>query len=167
MIAFFLIFFLYCGAAFSFRLVKVFPAHNGVRASMSTNQFHEESLTLQEIERIAMLSNLTITSVITGPQLRLDVFTTNSNIPVGYLTAFIRPFPFKYFHLDTIQVKNHRQHLGYKRKTWNVIDGSSISFIMGTWSLIWAKQQGCKVAELLAVNDNNTMHDILVRLYSR
>ena len=121
-------------------------------------------LTFEEVEYYAKASNLTMKSTISGPYLRLEAIT-NENITVGYLTAFIRPFPYKLFHLDTIQVKNHRQNLGYKRGNWGV-GSNGISFVMGTWALIWAKKQGCSMTELLAVNDNDKMHAILVKLYS-
>jgi hypothetical protein len=122
-------------------------------------------LTHSEIERFASFSNLRIKSTIIGPSLKLEAISKDDSV-VGYLTAFIRPIPFKLFHLDTIQVKNHRQNLGYKRKSWKM-DGPGISFIMGTWALTWAKSQGCQKTELLAVRDTDQMHSILVRLYSR
>ena len=36
---------------------------------------------------------------------------------------------------------------------------------MGSWALAWALEKGCKNAELLAVNDEDRMHAILIRLY--
>ena len=66
--------------------------------------------------------------------------------------------------LDTIQVKNRRQIIGFKRNNWKM-DGPGISFIMGTWALRWAWGKGCRKAELLAVNDSEKMHAILIRLY--
>jgi hypothetical protein len=70
------------------------------------------------------------------------------------------------FFLDTIQVKNRRQNLGYKRKAWDP-SASGISFIMGSWALCWATEKGCQRAELLAIKDDENMHSILVRLYKR
>ena len=37
---------------------------------------------------------------------------------------------------------------------------------MGTWALIFAKNNGCSETELLAVRDTEMMNNILVRLYS-
>jgi len=127
----------------------------------------ESILTIEEIERFATFSKLKIKSSVTGPYLRLEAYPIDDDSTlVGYLTAFIRPFPFKLFQLDTIQVKNRRQNIGYKRKNWTV-DGPGASFILGTWALAWARGQGCEKTELLAVRDSDEMHDILVRLYGR
>lgn len=126
-----------------------------------------DTLTIEEIEKFATFSKLKIKSSVTGPYLRLEAYPIDDETSlVGYLTAFIRPFPFKLFQLDTIQVKNRRQNIGYKRKNWTV-DGPGASFILGTWALAWARQQGCQQTELLAVRDSDEMHDILVRLYGR
>merc|ERR1712070_1233197 len=35
----------------------------------------------------------------------------------------------------------------------------------GSWALCWAFDKGCKKAQLLAVNDNERMHKILIALY--
>lgn len=69
-------------------------------------------------------------------------------------------------HVDTIQVKNRRQNLGYTRESWSP-EGSLISFIMGSWALCWARERGCHTAELMAIKDSEEMHAILVKLYSR
>lgn len=88
------------------------------------------------IEYYAKLKGLTLKSSVNGPLLRLEAFSSEDNIkPVGYLTAFIRPVPLGTLHLDTIQVKNRRQTLGFRRKGWS-IDGSGISFVMGRWVLL-------------------------------
>lgn len=73
--------------------------------------------------------------------LKLEAYPIGEDKPVGYLTSFIRPFPFQLLQLETIQVKNRRQYLGYKRKSWT-IDGPGISFIMGSWALKWAYEKG-------------------------
>lgn len=130
------------------------------------NSNSQDMLTIEEIESFASLSKIKIRSIITGPYLKLEALTQTDNSVIGYCTAFIRPFPFKLFHLDTIQVSNRRQNLGYKRKGSNV-HSAGLSFIMGTWALIWARQHGCTTTELLAVRDNDKMNAILVRLYSR
>ena len=97
--------------------------------------------------------------------LRLEAFPVdNPSECIGFLTAFIRPVPFKLLQLDTIQVKNRRQSLGFRRNSW-APDGSTITFIMGSIALRWAHDKGCTTAELLAVKDSEKMHRILVRLY--
>eukprot|EP01038_Epipyxis_sp_PR26KG_P004670 gene4670-6561_t len=126
---------------------------------------------IEQIEKYASKLGILIrASEVGGVFLRLEAYTigpTGSNESaelIGYLTGFIRPIPFKLFQLDTIQVKNRRQTLGFKRKNWKM-DGPGISFIMGSWALKWAYDRGCKSAELLAVRDSDRMHDILVKLY--
>ena len=134
------------------------------RLNNKNNLSMSSYLTLNEIEEFAKYSNLRIIAQPKGTYLKLEAVTMNDNIVIGYLTAFIRPIPFKLLQLDTIQVKNRRQILNYKRKDYK-IDGPGISFIMGTYALIWAKNNGCKQTELLAVNDSDRMSQILVRLY--
>ena len=141
------------------KLTQFTHKHNNNKLFMSTY------LTLNEIEEFAKYSNLRIVAQPKGPYLKLEAVTMNHNIVIGYLTAFIRPIPFKLLQLDTIQVKNRRQILNYKRIDYK-IDGPGISFIMGTYALIWAKNNGCKQTELLAVNDSDRMSQILVRLYN-
>ena len=128
---------------------------------MSSNDFNIEA-----IENYANILGLQLNATTTGPYLRIEAYPLQDKELVGYLTAFIRPIPFGMFHLETIQVKNRRQNLGFERKNWTV-DGPGISFIMGSYALCWASQRGCKKAQLLAVNDSPMMHAILIRLYSR
>ena len=95
--------------------------------------------TSEEIERYAAHFGLQLKMDIKGPALRIDVFASNDLNEldrVGYLTAFLRPLPLGMLQLDTIQVKNRRQILGYKRKNWK-IDGPGISFILGALALRW------------------------------
>lgn len=123
--------------------------------------------TIADIEEYAKVSGLFISITTTGPFLRLEAFPIiGDHELIGYLTAFIRPLPFGLFHLDTIRVKNRRQNLGYIRKNW-AIDGPGISFILGSYALIWAFEKGCRTSQLLAVNDSPLMHAILIRLYQR
>lgn len=135
-------------------------------------------MTISEIEEYAKLVGLRIQTYSTGPLLRLEAFPINNSPkiipgvrsdgnddkPIGYLTAFIRPIPSNLLHLETIQVQNRRQNLGFKREGWSM-DGPGISFILGSYALVWAYQKGCTRTELLAVKDSEIMHQILVRLY--
>jgi len=131
-------------------------------------------MTFDRLEKYANVCGLRLQIRSTGPYLRIEAFPTlpSSSLavsmpqpqPIGYLTAFIRPFPPLLFHLDTIQVKNRRQSLSFKREGWT-IDGPGISFLMGSYALLWAYQRGCRRTELLAINDSDKMHRILVRLY--
>jgi len=138
---------------------------------------NNQYMTIPEIEEYAKAIGLRIQSYATGPLLRLEAFPINNTIPkigirsdnndnkpIGYLTAFIRPIPSNLLHLETIQVQNRRQNLGFKREGWSM-DGPGISFILGSYALVWAYQKGCKRTELLAVKDTEAMHQILIRLY--
>jgi uroporphyrinogen-III synthase len=126
-------------------------------------------MTLAEVEEYGRLMGLKIKAVVTGPLLRLEaapLVDAEFSSPIGYLTAFIRPVPFKLFHLDTIQVKNRRQNLGFNRAQLGyTIDGPGISFVMGSYALAWALERGCTTTQLLAVKDSEEMHNVLVRMY--
>ena len=136
----------------------------GIR-NMNRMRLHSSSsdqLSLTEIQEYAKLSSLKLVATETGPYLRLEAFPAGSNELIGYLTAFIRPFPFGMLQLDTIQVKNRRQNLGFKREGWT-IDGPGISFIMGSYALSWAYSRGCRRTQLLAVNvTEDSVQDRLV-----
>eukprot|EP01036_Dinobryon_divergens_P029489 gene29489-38592_t len=131
-------------------------------SSWATNRSY---FSVPELVKYANLFGLNINIIDNPIYLRLEaVPIDNPSECVGFLTAFIRPVPFKLLQLDTIQVKNRRQTLGFKRNNW-APDGSTITFIMGSIALRWAHDKGCGTAELLAVKDSEKMHRILVRLY--
>lgn len=126
-------------------------------------------MTCAEIANFSLCNGLILKPEISGmgQVLTIEAFVAGEEQlkPVGYLSAFIRPLQKKLLHLDTIQVKNRRQTLGFRRKGWT-ISGPGISFIMGSWALRWAYDQGCLETELLAVKDTEAMHRILMSLYS-
>lgn len=138
--------------------------HCGRGSSVAMRLYGSNQLSLEEVLEYAKMSSLDLKTKVTGPYLRIEAFPAGSTEIVGYLTAFIRPFPFGLFQLETIQVKNRRQNLGFERKGWTV-DGPGISFIMGSYAIGWAYSRGCRRAQLLAVNDSPQMHEILKRLY--
>lgn len=129
------------------------------------SQRGNEFFTKTDIEKYASLSGLRLKPKVTGPYLSLQLYSAQDDQQLGYLTAFIRPFT-GLLQLETIQVKNRRQVLGFHRDSWK-IDGPGVSFIMGSWALCWAYENGCKTTELLAVRDTDMMNEILVRLYKR
>ena len=120
---------------------------------------------LNDIYHYADLCGLELKVQPTGPFLRLEAYPKSDQESIGYLTAFIRPWPLRLFQLDTIQVQNRRQTLGFSRKTNVNLEGPGISFIMGSFALRWAYDRGCRVTQLLAVKDSEEMHQVLVRLY--
>lgn len=106
--------------------------------------------TIEDVEFYGMKSGIFLKATTTGPSLRLEAFVKDDlDIKIGYLTAFIRPFPFGLLQLDTIQVLNRRQTLGFKREGWTM-NGPGICFIMGSWALLWAYRKGCRRAEVHA-----------------
>ena len=128
---------------------------------IDTNRY----FSIPELIQYAQLFGLNVKIIDNQISLRLEAFTIdNESDCIGYLTAFLRPIPFKLLQLDTIQVKNRRQNLGFRRTKWSP-DGSTVTFIMGSIALRWAYDKGCSNAELLAVKDSDKMHRILVRLY--
>jgi len=140
-------------------------------------------MSLSDIEAYGRRCGIKLVSKVTGPYLRIEAFAVGDGADpqsssdngngndllrtgvgsteqlIGYCTAFIRPVPFNLLQLDTIQVKNRRQTLGFKREQWTV-DGPGISFIMGSWALRWGWDRGCRRAELLAVKDSELMHKV-------
>lgn len=123
-----------------------------------------DALSLQEIQYYARSSGVILKDTSIGPYLRVEATAIGDISPVGYLTAFIRPWPPGLMQLETIQVKNRRQTLDFKTLPKR-IDGPGVSFILGAYSLSWAKEKGCRRAQLLAVKDSEAMEKILIRLY--
>jgi len=147
----------------AYSLATCQPQRGGLRlwASGSEHNF----MSIRDIEEYARISGLKLKASETGPALRLEAAPlSDPDSPIGYLTAFIRPLPLKLFHLDTIQVKNRRQNLGFERKGYT-IEGPGISFIMGSYALVWARERGCTTTQLLAVKDSDDMHKVLLRMY--
>lgn len=135
------------------------------RLKISSHASSKSYFSVPDLVQYANLFGLNINIIDNPIYLRLEaVPIDNPSECVGFLTAFIRPVPFKLLQLDTIQVKNRRQTLGFRRNNW-APDGSTITFIMGSIALRWAHDKGCANAELLAVKDSEKMHRILVRLY--
>lgn len=121
---------------------------------------------LSDIDDYAKLCGLQLKVQPKGPFLKIEAFPIQyPEESIGYLTAFIRPLPLFLFQLDTIQVENRRQTLGFQRRGYSV-EGPGISFIMGSYALRWAYDRGCRTTQLLAVKDSEEMHRTLVRLYS-
>ena len=115
------------------------PASESFRHNSFIRAGSRDYLSIDEIEEFAKFNNLTLKSEVKGPYLRLEAFTNGDvETKVGYLTAFIRPFPFKLFQLDTIQVLNRRQTLGFKRKGWKM-DGPGIRFTNDTNQLLFSQ----------------------------
>ena len=124
----------------------------------------KDIFTLEDVEFYAFKSGIFIKSQMTGPSLRLEAYVKDDlDYKIGYLTCFIRPFT-NLLQLETIQVVNRRQTLGFKREGYTM-NGPGICFIMGSWALRWAYERGSQTAELLAVNDSEQMHRILIALY--
>lgn len=148
--------------------ISKIPPGNRVLSSLSVTKdvlSKEEYFTVEEIEAYATICGLAVKKEENSLSLRLELFPIgNPTFKLGYLTAFLRPFPFGLLQLDTIQVQNRRQIKLFKRRSWTV-DGPGISFIMGSYALRWAVDKGCTDTELLAVKDDDRMHMILVRLY--
>ena len=135
-------------------------------ASNSQKSSAASIFTLNDIHRYADLCGLQLKVQPTGPYLRLEAYPKSDEESIGYLTAFMRPWPLGMFQLDTIQVQNRRQTLGFARKSTVNLEGPGISFIMGSYALRWAYERGCRVTQLLAVKDTEEMHQVLIRLYS-
>jgi hypothetical protein len=147
--------------------VTFFDSHNSQTGSdcIDTKTTLKSTLSVDEIEQYATSMGIKIKNTVVGPSLRLDAFRNgDESQKIGYLTAFVRP---GVFHLDTIQVQNRRQVMDFKRDGWKV-DGPGMSFLLGSWAICWARDNfACKRAQLLAVNDSEIMHRILVKLYTR
>ena len=56
-------------------------------------------MTTSDLEDLATKSSLRLEADVKGPLLTLQAFPIDSDKPIGYLSAFIRPIPFGLFHL--------------------------------------------------------------------
>jgi hypothetical protein len=143
-------------------IIVIFSNAFSIRSNRATTRFNqkmsstEKFYTLEEVELFGFKSGIYLKPVITGPALKLEAYVKDDlDNKIGYLTAFIRPFPFGLLQLETIQVLNRRQTLGFKRDGWSV-KGPGICFIMGSWALKWAYD---KVVTLFCVK-NRIQYDI-------
>ena len=91
------------------------------KTSTLLSALYSSSYTFDEIEALGFKSGIFLKSTITGPTLKLEAYVKSDlDYKIGYLNAFIRPFPPGLFQLDTIQVLNRRQTLGFKREGWTI-----------------------------------------------
>lgn len=118
---------------------------------------------LEDLDYYASCIGIVLKKTVSGPYLKLEAYERGEDKPSGYLTGFVRPFT-GILQLETIQVRNRRQVLGY-RPIPQGVENKGISFILGCYSLRWAFAKGCYKAELLAVRDTPVMEAILIRLY--
>jgi hypothetical protein len=155
--------FLFLPRCASFQHIPGFNHPRTVRYSAGNDNVDNPTrMTRQELDEFGQTIGIRISSKVTGPFLRLEAFPLDAlaadNAPIGYLTAFVRPYPLGLLQLDTIQVRNRRQT---GRGGWN-----GLSFILGSYALIWAAESAnCKRAQLLAVRDSVDMERALVKLY--
>lgn len=88
---------------------------------------------------------------------------------LGYVEGFIRPAG-KILHLDKMQVFQPMAQR-VKRQIPNSLDFGGVSFglglLLGYTCLMYGKENGCQMAEFLAIDDESFQHKRLVRYYKR
>ena len=75
------------------------------RVQILRHRAAKDYFTIEDMANYAKLSGIQLKCQEVGPALKIEAFPlTSTEQPLGYLTAFIRPFPFGLFQLETIQV---------------------------------------------------------------
>ncbi len=122
--------------------------------------------TTKQVEQFAYLKGMVLKPTIQGIYITVDAYPVDSEIKIGYLSAFLRPIPKDTLQFETIQIRGSTQQPNGGKVIWPQENGL-ISFILSSWALSWAKEKGSVRAELLVNNDSNHMYRILTRLYMR
>ncbi|GFR44528.1 hypothetical protein Agub_g5798 [Astrephomene gubernaculifera] len=123
-----------------------------------------ELVTLEEVTWAARRRGLSITVKELGPFYRIVCRDGDSTgRVVGVTSGFTAPL-FGIMHCDMLQIFTR----GLKGEDGQRLRGGplGLGLLMGAATFAFGHQRGCRVAEILAINDDDAWHERLVRYYS-
>ncbi|CAB9504781.1 expressed unknown protein [Seminavis robusta] len=125
--------------------------------------------TLEQLQEHALQEGVELSISTLGPGFRTVARSThNSSAILGYGEGFVRPNG-DILHLDKMEVfskmvKQARRDNPDFRGGGNTF---GVGLLFGYQCLLHGAEQGCKIAEFLAIDDEDFQHRRLVRFYSR
>ncbi|KAF6139065.1 hypothetical protein GIB67_010791 [Kingdonia uniflora] len=116
--------------------------------------------TMSEILESSKLQNLQLKLQTLGPFFRITVNSLETKRELGRAEGLIRVWlKGKILHLDSIRLQ--KETLSLEKSIFG------IGLFVGAVAIRYGYDSGCKIAELLAINDNDLYHSKLVRFYTR
>mmetsp|Transcript_14114 Transcript_14114/g.20154 ORF Transcript_14114/g.20154 Transcript_14114/m.20154 type:complete len:249 (+) Transcript_14114:92-838(+) len=138
--------------------------------SSPTNIDRPTSLSNEDLEDYARSVGVTLTFSSLGPAYRVVARAKHDeSLILGYCEGFIRPGR-EILHVDKLEVWKKALEMARKESPTDFKNGGQvfgISLLLGSRSLLYAKEAGCKVAEFLAIDDEEFQHKRLVRFFKR
>ena len=152
-----------------------------VRSHRRSSVVNATPIARDELDRAARARGLTLTCDWIGPAFKIRAVRSSGGVGgsgmveqgggdesdadvVATHEGFIAPPPFGILHMDSMRVYNSKVASG-ERATMRSTFG--IAILLGTMSLLFASEAGCKKCELLAIDDGNGYAEKLVRYYGR
>ncbi|KDP44497.1 hypothetical protein JCGZ_16330 [Jatropha curcas] len=116
--------------------------------------------TMADILASAKAQNLDLQLKTLGPFFRITAKSLETQNELGRAEGLIRVWlKGKILHLDSIRLR--RETLGMEKSIFG------IGLFIGAVAVRYGYNCGCRIAELLAINDSNLYHSKLVRFYRR
>ncbi|GMH32367.1 hypothetical protein BSKO_00201 [Bryopsis sp. KO-2023] len=131
----------------------------GVTCSARDNK-GGELLTVKEVQAIAERRGLWLGIESLGPGYKIECRDGGKKGNVlGFTNGFIVPFA-SYMHCDTLFTKGAK--LKDEKEAWG---GLGLGVLLGVATFAFGNQQGCRKAEILAINDDEYTARRLVKYY--
>lgn len=142
--------------------------HSGVRRDADTDT--EEMATAQTIVDFAYDAGVILSLNSMGPGYRAVARARHNDTQIiGYVSGFLRPGG-KILHLDKMEVFKQALTTAREENPDGFKGGGSVfgvGLLLGCLCLRHGVDNGCSVAEFLAIDDNDFQHKRLVRHYRR
>ena len=157
-------------------------------SSSSSESFSSGYVTKEELDEIARLKGLQLSTETVGPffkitarrkieDKRIEVVNADGEVlekesedmsVIATHDGFIAPFPFRILHLDTMRVYNSRINSQCTEEERKMLKSTfGVSILLGCESLRLGRDAGCTKAELLSIDDGNEYAPKLVKYYER
>lgn len=120
-------------------------------------------VTFTEVQKAAVSRGLHIGVKDLGPFYRVVCREGNENGKIWAVTSgFVVP-PLKFMHCDTLQIFTK----GVRGDEGDRVRGGplGLGLLLGAATFSWGYERGCRKAEILAINDDDSTHARLVRYY--
>ncbi|PNH08069.1 hypothetical protein TSOC_005422, partial [Tetrabaena socialis] len=139
------------------KLLTRVSAHDGAAAP------RQSRVSVQEVQQAATRRGLELTVKDFGPFYRVVCRDSSDDRVLGVTTGFVAPLV-GIMHCDTLQVFTS----GLRGDDGQRIRGGvlGLGLLLGGATFAYGCERGCKVAEILAINDDDAWHERLVRYYS-
>lgn len=129
-------------------------------SKITSGQIDDNRPTMSDIINASKAQNLELRLQTLGPFFRITATSMDTKRELGRAEGLIRVwYGGRILHLDSIRLS--RETLGMDRSIFG------IGLFIGAVAIRYGYDCGCKIAQLLAINDSDLYHSKLVRFYTR